>query len=75
MVAGGAPGTNVAMPSARAFRGHGSLIAAITDPWPRLARAEGIATFVPGPPPATIHDLPERIATACVVPTEDLELL
>jgi imidazolonepropionase-like amidohydrolase len=51
------------------------VIAAITDPWPRLARAEGIATFVPGPPPATIHDLPEWIATACVVPTEDLELL
>ncbi|WP_159603525.1 hypothetical protein [Agromyces humi] len=51
------------------------MIAAITDPWPREARAEGIATFVPGAPPATIHELPEWLATACVVPTEDLELL
>jgi hypothetical protein len=51
------------------------VIAAISDPWPRNVRAEGIATFVPGPPPATIDDLPEWLAAAYVVPTEDLELL
>jgi len=51
------------------------LISTVTDPWPRRARAEGIATFVPGPPPATIDDLPDWLATACVVPAEDLETL
>jgi hypothetical protein len=52
-----------------------ALLAAITDPWPRPARAEGIATFVPGPAPDTLDDLPGWLATACVVPTEDLEAL
>ncbi|GAA1757365.1 amidohydrolase family protein [Agromyces humatus] len=55
--------------------GASDLIAALTDPWPRRSRAEGIATFVPGPPPAAIDDLPDWLATACVVPAEDLETL
>jgi hypothetical protein len=60
---------------AAAGLGAPELIAAITDPWPRPDRAEGIATFVAGPPPATLDELPEWLATACVVPTEDLEAL
>jgi imidazolonepropionase-like amidohydrolase len=52
-----------------------ALLAAITDPWPRPARAEGIATFVPGPVPDTLDDVPAWLATACLVPTEDLEAL
>lgn len=52
-----------------------ALLAAITDPWPRPARAEGIATFVPGPAPDTLDDVPAWLATACLVPTEDLEAL
>ena len=52
-----------------------ALLAAITDPWPRPARAEGIATFVPGPVPETLDDVPAWLATACLVPTEDLEAL
>lgn len=55
--------------------GASDLISTVTDPWPRRARAEGIATFVPGPPPAAVDDLPEWLATACVVPAEDLETL
>ena len=53
--------------------GASDLISTIADPWPRRTRAEGIATFVPGPPPATIDDLPDWLATAYVVPAEDLE--
>jgi len=52
-----------------------ALLAAITEPWPRPARAEGIATFVPGPAPDTLDDVPAWLATACIVPTEDLEAL
>ena len=48
---------------------------AITDPWPRTSRAEGIATFVPGDPPADSAALPTWLATAVVVPAEDLEVL
>ena len=50
-----------------------ALLAAITDPWPRPARAEGIATFVPGPPPAALAELPQWLAGAGIVPAEDLE--
>ncbi|GAA1797543.1 hypothetical protein [Agromyces neolithicus] len=60
---------------AEAGLGASDLISTITDPWPRRSRAEGIATFVPGPPPATLDDLPDWLATACVVPAEDLETL
>jgi imidazolonepropionase-like amidohydrolase len=53
----------------------GEVIDALVDPWPLHERAEGIVTFVPGPPPTTIDGLPEWLATACIVPTEDLEAL
>ena len=52
-----------------------ALLAAIADPWPRPARAEGIVTFVPGPAPDALDDLPAWLAGACLVPTEDLEAL
>lgn len=52
-----------------------ALLDAITDPWPRPARAEGIVTFVPGRIPDTLDDVPTWLATACIVPTEDLEAL
>ena len=52
-----------------------ALLDAITDPWPRPARAEGIATFVTGPAPDTLDGVPAWLATACLVPTEDLEAL
>jgi hypothetical protein len=51
------------------------LIAAIIDPWPRAVRADGIATFVPGAPPATLDELPQWLAGACIVPSEELEPL
>ncbi|GAA1508370.1 hypothetical protein BJ978_001330 [Agromyces terreus] len=51
------------------------LIDALTDPWPRAARAEGVATFVPGASPASPDDVPAWLATAVVVPAEDLEVL
>ncbi|QAY72863.1 hypothetical protein ET445_05420 [Agromyces protaetiae] len=55
------------------------LIAALADPWP-LAEASdwafgGIATFVAGPPPATLDDVPGWLASARVLATEDLEVL
>lgn len=51
------------------------VIDALVDPWPLPERAEGIVTFVPGPPPTTIDGLPGWLASACIVPTEDLEKL
>ena len=52
-----------------------ALLDAITDPWPRPARAEGVATFVPGPSPETLDALPAWLSNAYIVPTEDLEAL
>ena len=49
-----------------------SLIAALTDPWPRGARSPGVSTFVAGDPPATKDDIPAWLAGAVVVPTEEL---
>ena len=49
------------------------VLRAVTDPWPRSARADGIATFVPDPLPATLDELPAWLARACIVPREDLE--
>ncbi|MGI9823515.1 amidohydrolase family protein [Agromyces sp. Marseille-Q5079] len=51
------------------------LLEAITDPWPRPAGATGIATFVPGPPPADLDAVPGWLASAVVVPAEELEAL
>ena len=50
-----------------------ALLDAIVDPWPRTTRVHGISTFVPGAPPATLDDLPAWLASACIVPAEELE--
>ncbi|GAA1796089.1 hypothetical protein GCM10009748_34680 [Agromyces lapidis] len=64
---------------ARAGLGASDLVDALTDPWPRAAREnwglDGVATFVPGAPPAAPDDLPAWLATARVVPADDLEML
>ena len=52
-----------------------ALLVAITDPWPSLDRVPGISTFVPGPPPAALDAMPAWLASACIVPAEDLEAL
>jgi hypothetical protein len=52
-----------------------AVLESIVDPWPQPSRVEGISTFVPGPPPATIDELPAWLASACIVPAEELEVL
>lgn len=56
-----------------------AVIAALTDPWPS-AEAEawgmdGLATFVPGPPPARLGELGTWLSGARVLPIEDLETI
>lgn len=48
-----------------------ALIEAVCDPWPVTA-AEGVSTFVPGPPPSTLDAVPEWLGRATVVPSEEL---
>jgi hypothetical protein len=48
------------------------LIGTLTDPWPAQEPPHGVATFVPGPPPDSAEDIPEWLATARVVPREEL---
>ena len=50
----------------------GDLIAALSDPWPRAERSRGVSTFVPGDAPASTDAVPEWLAGAIVVPTEEL---
>ncbi|GAA1829088.1 hypothetical protein [Agromyces salentinus] len=47
---------------------------AIIDPWPRRDRDDAVATFVPGAPPADLETLPTWLASAVVVPAEELEI-
>lgn len=55
--------------------GASDLIAALTDPWPGPpVPLNGIATFVAGTPPTALDDVPEWLASAVIVPIEDLEL-
>ena len=49
-----------------------ALIEAMTDPWPAAEAPSGVSTFVPGPPPANLDDVPAWMAAATVVPTEEL---
>lgn len=49
-----------------------ALVAAMSDPWPSADPPAGVSTFVPGPPPDLPDDLPAWIASATVVPTEEL---
>ncbi|HEX5729119.1 hypothetical protein [Microbacterium sp.] len=48
------------------------LLDALTDPWPRSERSQGVATFVPGAPPADVDAIPAWLGGATVVPTEEL---
>ncbi len=48
------------------------LIATLTEPWPPSLAAAGVATFVPGHPPATLDELPGWLTGATVVPAEEL---
>lgn len=48
-----------------------ALIAALTDTWP-LPPIDGVATFIPGPAPGTLDDVPAWLARATVVPDEEL---
>lgn len=49
-----------------------ALIAAMADPWPLAESPAGVSTFVPGPPPTQLDDIPVWLAGATVVPTEEL---
>lgn len=51
------------------------LIASITEVWPDAVATDrdGIATFVPGPPPGSLDDVPRWLATAHIVAVEELE--
>ena len=70
-------GVNPAEVAALAAAGLGApeLLDAIVDPWPRTERVEGISTFVPGLPPGALDDLPAWLASACIVPAEELEAM
>ncbi|WP_395245337.1 hypothetical protein ACGGZK_05895 [Agromyces sp. MMS24-K17] len=58
---------------ARAGLGASELLAALADPWPRDERVDAVATFVPGPPPERLDDVPAWLAAAVVVPAEELD--
>lgn len=49
-----------------------ALITALTDPWPLPEVTAAVSTFVPGPPPGGLDDIPAWLAGAVVVPTEEL---
>lgn len=55
--------------------GASDVLAAICDPWPRRERGDAVATFVPDPAPTTLDDLARWLATARLVPAEELEAL
>ncbi len=48
------------------------IVAAMTDPWPAERVPPGVTTFVPGPAPTDDDAVPGWLATAAVVPTEEL---
>ncbi|WP_350348695.1 amidohydrolase family protein [Agromyces sp. G08B096] len=56
-----------------------ALIEALTDPWPAADREawglDGVVTFVAGPPPATLAEVPAWLAGARLLPAEELEEL
>jgi imidazolonepropionase-like amidohydrolase len=56
---------------AAGVRGAG-LIAALSDPWPASEAPPGIASFVPGDPPASLDDIPAWLGAATVVPDEEV---
>lgn len=55
--------------------GASDVLTAICDPWPREERDDAVATFVRGAPPTALDELARWLATACLVPAEELEAL
>ncbi|WP_127794681.1 hypothetical protein [Agromyces sp. LHK192] len=57
--------------------GASDLVDALVAPWPAASRddwlLDGLAAFVPGDPPAALADLPSWLATAVILPAEELE--
>ncbi|MEJ1154408.1 hypothetical protein [Microbacterium marmarense] len=49
-----------------------ALIDTLIDAWPYSDALAGVATFIPGDPPASIEDIPRWLANATVVPHEEL---
>ncbi|WP_345801212.1 hypothetical protein AAIB33_17375 [Microbacterium sp. AZCO] len=49
-----------------------ALIATLADPWPGTATTHAVATFVPGPPPGTLDEVPAWLGGATVVPEEEI---
>lgn len=49
-----------------------ALIEALVDPWPEAEAPHGVATFVEGAAPTTDDAVPDWLAGARVVPTDDL---
>ncbi|MEV8267409.1 hypothetical protein [Microbacterium sp. NPDC076911] len=49
-----------------------ALIDTLIDAWPYNDALAGVATFVPGDPPASIEHIPRWLANATVVPHEEL---
>lgn len=49
-----------------------ALVASLSDPWPSAHRADGVATFVPGPPPADPDDVATWLSHGTVVAHEEL---
>lgn len=60
---------------AQAGLGASAIVSSITEAWPSAVAAghDGIATFVSGPRPVALDELPAWLATARIVPVEDLE--
>ncbi|MBM3716136.1 MAG: hypothetical protein FJW64_10460 [Actinobacteria bacterium] len=48
------------------------LLASLTDPWPSAHRADGVATFVAGPPPTDPDDIATWLSRGTVVTAEEL---
>ena len=49
-----------------------ALVATLTDPWPSAHGLDAVSTFVPGPMPTRLDDVPSWLARGTVVPTEEL---
>ena len=49
-----------------------ALVDALTDPWPGTGGTHAVATFIPGPVPESLQDVPAWLAGATVVPEEEL---
>ena len=67
----GIQGAELAALDAAGVRGI-ALVDALTDPWPGTGGTHAVATFIPGPVPESLQDVPAWLAGATVVPEEEL---